>query len=169
MTLESDAKFKEKLVVSYMTWEIWWIFTQPLKSPNISLWCTIFVHSICLWAKKIQGVIFHDTEQWSKIWIKPGLRVSKMGWGIWHGWTFITAPKSLKNYTLIGSLCTKHIMFQIENFRGIIYYEGVAIFKEKRTCGLKYEIRNLVKFHASSQKCENLHFDGILLFKACKD
>ena len=119
--------------------------------------------------KKYRGVIFHDTEQWCKIWIKPGLRVSKMGWGIWHGWTFTTAPKSLKSYTLIGSLCTKHIMFQIENFRGIICYKGVAIFKGKRTCGLKNEIRNLVNFHASRQKCENLHFDGILLSKACKD
>ena len=47
--------------------------------------------------------------------------------------------------------------------------KGVAIFKGKRTCGLKNDIRNLVNFHASSQKCENVHFDGILLSKACKD
>ena len=46
---------------------------------------------------------------------------------------------------------------------------GVAIFKGKRTCGLKNNIRNLVNFNASSQKYENLHFDGILLSKACKD
>ena len=47
--------------------------------------------------------------------------------------------------------------------------KGVAIFKGKRTCDLKNDIRNLVNFHASSQKCENVHFDGILLSKACKD
>ena len=46
---------------------------------------------------------------------------------------------------------------------------GVAIFKGKRTCGLKNNIRNLANFNASSQKYENLHLDGILLSKACKD
>ena len=47
--------------------------------------------------------------------------------------------------------------------------KGVAIFKGKRTFDLKNDIRNLVNFHPSSQKCGKLHFDGILLSKACKD
>ena len=34
---------------------------------------------------------------------------------------------------------------------------------------LKNNIRNLVNFHASSRKSENLHFDQILLSKAYKD
>ena len=42
-------------------------------------------------------------------------------------------------------------------------------FKEKLTCGLKSDIRNLVDFHASSRKSENLHFDWMLLSKAYKD
>ena len=41
-------------------------------------------------------------------------------------------------------------------------------FKKKMTRGLKYDIRNLVNFHVSSQKSENLHFDGILLSKTYK-
>ena len=41
-----------------------------------------------------------------------------------------------------------------------------AKLKRKLTCGLKKDIRNLVNFHASSQKSENLHFDGLLLSKA---
>ena len=44
-----------------------------------------------------------------------------------------------------------------------------AKFKGKLTCGLKNNIRNLVNFHASSRKSENLHFDWILLSKAYKD
>ena len=44
--------------------------------------------------KKYRGVIFHDTEQWYKIWIKPDLVVSKMEWGIW--WTFTRALKVWK-------------------------------------------------------------------------
>ena len=44
-----------------------------------------------------------------------------------------------------------------------------AKFQGKRPCGLKNNITNVVNFHASSRKSENLHFDWILLFKAYKD
>ena len=37
---------KNWLVVSNMTWGIWWIFTQPLESPKISLRWTLFIQSI---------------------------------------------------------------------------------------------------------------------------
>ena len=33
-------------MVSNMIWEIWWIFTQPLKSPKISLRWAIFVQRL---------------------------------------------------------------------------------------------------------------------------
>ena len=47
--------------------------------------------------------------------------------------------------------------------------EGYAKFKGKLTCGLKNDVRNLVNFHASCRKFGNLHLDGLLLSKACKD
>ena len=43
-----------------------------------------------------------------------------------------------------------------------------AIFKETLTDGLKNDTRDLVNFHASSCKSENLHFDGLVLFKVYK-
>ena len=46
--------------------------------------------------------------------------------------------------------------------------KGDAKFKGKLTPGLKNDKRNLVNFHASSRKSENLHFDQILLSKAYK-
>ena len=46
--------------------------------------------------------------------------------------------------------------------------KGYAIFKEKLTGGLKNDIRNLINFHASNCKPENVHFDGLLLPKAYK-
>ena len=46
--------------------------------------------------------------------------------------------------------------------------KGDAKFKGKLTRGLKNDIKNLVNFHASSRKSENLHFDEILLSKAYK-
>ena len=44
-----------------------------------------------------------------------------------------------------------------------------AKFKGKLTRSLKDDFRNLVNFHASSQKLGNLHFDGFLLSKTYKD
>ena len=45
--ISHERSLKKKwLVVSNMTWEILWIFTQPLKSPKNSLWRAIFVQSI---------------------------------------------------------------------------------------------------------------------------
>ena len=46
--------------------------------------------------------------------------------------------------------------------------KGYAIFKEKLTGGLQNDRRNLVNFHESSCKSENVHFDGLVLSKAYK-
>ena len=46
--------------------------------------------------------------------------------------------------------------------------KGDAKFKRKLIRGLKNDMRNLVNFHASSQKSENLHFNGLLVFEAYK-
>ena len=47
--------------------------------------------------------------------------------------------------------------------------KGDTKVKGKLTCGLKYDIRNLVNSHVSSCKSENLHFDWLLLSKAYTD
>ena len=41
-------------------------------------------------------------------------------------------------------------------------------FKKKLTCSLINDIKNLVNFHASSRRSENLHFHGLVLSKAYK-
>ena len=43
-----------------------------------------------------------------------------------------------------------------------------AIFKEKLTGGLKNDIRNLVNFHGSNHKSENLLFDELVLSEHLK-
>ena len=107
---------KNWVVVSNITWGIWWIFTQPLRSLKI-----LFRKYTRFDLQKYGGVVFYDTELWRKIWINPQLAVSKMPWGIW--WTFIRALKSLKNCTVMGFFCPKHIMFQLENLIGIMYHD----------------------------------------------
>ena len=46
--------------------------------------------------------------------------------------------------------------------------KGDVIFKQKLTGGLKNDIRNLINFHASIRKSENLRFDELVLSKAYK-
>ena len=96
---------KNWLVVSNMTWRIWWILIQLLKSLKI-LFDGLFLSKVCkVWATKIQRSYLHDIEQWCKIWINSDLMVPKMAWGV--GWTFNKELKSLKNCTLMDSFCPK--------------------------------------------------------------
>ena len=44
-----------------------------------------------------------------------------------------------------------------------------ATIKGKLSRGLKNYIHNLIRFHASSRKSQNLHFDGLLFSKVWKD
>ena len=108
------------LVVSNMTWKTWCFHPTTQKCENFTSMGS-FCPYYMFWAKKDRGVIFHDTEHWCKTWINPDLVVSKMAWRIW--WTFIRALQSLENCTLMGSFCWKHMMSQLENFRGIMCYD----------------------------------------------
>ena len=91
--------------------------------------------------------------------------------GIMNWVTFIRALKILQNCTLMGSFCPKHIMFQLENFRGIVSWHLRVLqkLKENWLVAWKINIKNLVNFHVNSRKSENLHFDRMLLSKAYKD
>ena len=80
-----------------------------------------------------------------------------MNWVNFH-WS----TQSLKNCTFKDLFRQKHIMSELENLK------GDAKFTRKLTCGLQNDIRNLISFHASSQKSGNLHLDGLLLSKAYK-
>ena len=83
---------------------------------------------------------------------------------------FIPSLATLKVCALMGPFWSKYIMFERKNYRGIICHDtkGYVIFKQKLTGGLKNDIRNLINFHASIRKSENLHFDELVLSKAYK-
>ena len=80
-----------------MAWGILWIFSQPLKSS------------------KYMRFELKTTEEWPFMTLNIDAKMASE-----IGWTFIRALKSLKNCTLIGCFCQKHIMFQLGNFRGIM-------------------------------------------------
>ena len=49
-----------------------------------------------------------------------------------------------------------------------IALKGDTIFKETLSGDLENDMRNLVNFHASNCKSQNVHFDGLVLSKAYK-
>ena len=122
LALKSDAKLKEKLTLGSKNDMRNLVNFHPTtqKSKNFTSMGSFFPNYMSFELKKYRGVIFHDTEQWCKIWIDPDLVVSKMTWGI--GWTFIRAPKS-ENCTFMSSRCPKHTPFQLQNFRGIMCHD----------------------------------------------
>ena len=84
----SDAKFEEKLTLGFKNDMRNLVNFHPtiqkFKSPKY----------MRFELKKYIGVIFHNTEQWCKIWLNPDLVIWKMAWGI--GRTFIRALKVWK-------------------------------------------------------------------------
>ena len=98
----------------------------------------------------------------------PDLVVSNMTWGI--GWTFIIrAPKSkIVHWWALFVQSIYSFSKKLSEELCVMTQKGVAKFKRKLPCGLKNDIRNLVNFHASSWKSENMYFDWIHLSKTCK-
>ena len=118
--------------------------------------------------KKYRGVIFHDTEQWHKIWKTLTLWFQK-----WHEksgqLSSLEHPKVWKLY-IDGLFLSKAYTVSARNFQRncVMTLKGAAKFKRKLTCGLKNDIKNLVNFQVSSWKSKNLHFDWVSLSKAYK-
>ena len=124
MTLKSGAKFKEKLTCGFI--QIWHEGFGEFSPNHSEVWKFhfdgLFLSKVYqVWATKIQRSYLSGPWVVMQKWINPDLAVSKMTWGI--GSTFIRALKSLKNCTLMGSFCPKNIMFQVENFRGIMCHD----------------------------------------------
>ena len=154
MTLKSDTKYKEKLIwgFKYDAWNLVNFHPTTQKSKNFTSMGSFSPNYMSFELKKYRGVIFHDTEQWCKIWINPDLVVSKMPWGI--GWTFIKAPKSLKvvHWWDVFVQSIHGFSQKISEKSCVMTLKGVAKFKWKLTYGLKNDTKNLFNFHVCKLK-----------------
>ena len=65
-------------------------------------------------------------------------------------------------------------MLELKNYRGVMCCDtyvlcvGNAMCKENLAVGLRNSLRNVINFHASSRKSENVQVDGLVLSKAHK-
>ena len=123
MTLKSDPKVKEKLTCGfkYDTRNLVNFYTTTQKSEKFASIGSFCPKDIRFELKSYRGVILHYTENWCKIWINSALWFQKRHEKL--GGLSLTTLKSLKKCTMMGSFGPKHIMFQQENFKGIMCSE----------------------------------------------
>ena len=160
MALKSDAKFKEKLTCGFKYDMRNLVNFHPTtqKSKNFTPMGYFCPKYMRFELKKYRGVIFHDTEQWCKIWINPDLVVSKMAWGI--GWTFIRAPKSLKivNWWALFVQSIHCFSEKISEELCVMTLKGLAKLNEKWLAACSYFLNLQIKiflFHKNSLMCRS--------------
>ena len=155
MILKSDPKFKEKLTCSSKHDISNLVNFHPItqKFEN-STWIGSFSPKYKGLRQKKRGVIFHDTEQWCKIWKNLDLVVSKLARGIW--WTFIKALKNLKTFTLMSSFCPKSNVLARKFQRNYVSWHWKVMQNLSENWLVAWKMtKNLVNFHASNWKSEN--------------
>ena len=139
-------------MVSNITWEIWWILTQPLKSLQISL-RLILSKVIRLELKKIQRsyLSWHWTmmQNLNKPW-PWGFINGVRNWLNFHYSTYNSEKLYIDGQKVVQSIY--YLSLKISEESCDITLKGFAKFKGKPTRGLKNDTRNLVNFYASSRK-----------------
>ena len=87
--------------------------------------------------KKYRGVVFHDTEEWYKIW-----RGIDMSFQNWHGEFDEFWPEHLKIskiLTLMGSFWAEYILFELKKYRGVIFHDTEGWYKLWRGIDLSFQ------------------------------
>ena len=168
MTLTSDGKFEGKTDLWFGKWQkefdkFWPEHSKVLKT--FTLLGSVWVKYILFQLKHYRGIIFHDTEEWCKIW-----RGTALLFQISHEKFDKFWPKHLKVskiLTLIGSFWPKYKLFDLKCTKELpfVTLKSDTKFEEKLTSGLEKDRRNLENFHQSTWKSQNWHLDSILLRK----
>ena len=96
--------------------------------------------------------LFHDTEEWCKIWRKTDFLFQKCQefdkFALW----LVPFVQSTQRKKSTEELC-------------FMTLKSHARSEKKLTCGLENDMKNLENFHKNTWKCQNWYFHGILLFK----
>ena len=91
----------------------------------------------------------HDTEEWCKIWRKTDLLFQK--WQDFGGFS-PEHSKVSRIYVLIDFYCAKYLMFDLKEYRGVIFHDTEAWCKIWRKTGLWFE-----KWHEKFGKFSSEH------------
>ena len=153
MKMNNDAKFEEQLTCCFkLNREFDEFWPEHLKVSKIFILIHSFGAKYMFWAKKYRGVIFHDTEEWYKIW-----RGIDLSFQSWHGKFDEFWPKHFKVskiFPLMGSFWVKYILFELKNTEELSFMTLKSDTKlgEELTCCFKIDMRNLTNFDLSTWK-----------------
>ena len=127
--------------------------TRVLKSlQNLHFYLLLLCKVFNVWPKKYRGVIFHDTERWSKIWSKTDLFFGK-----WHEEFGRLSPKHLKVSKLglwWDPLIRNRKFMSLKSTEElcVMTIKNYAKFEEELTYHFKTDMRDLTNFDLGSQK-----------------
>ena len=121
---------RNRLVISKLTQGIWpnltWALEDLKRFDFIGLLCSKVLSE----PTKYRGVIFHDTEEGYKIW--RGINLSFQKWHKEFDKFWPDHSKVSKICTLMGFFCAKHILLELNKYRGVISHnteEGYKIWR----------------------------------------
>ena len=119
---------RNRLVVSKLTRGIWHSLTWALGGlKNFPFNGLLLSKVYIVWAKKYRGVIFHDIEEWCKIW--RGINLSFENWHEEFDKFWPDHLKVSKIFTLMGSFWAKYILPELKKYRGVIFHETEEWYK----------------------------------------
>ena len=160
MTLESDAKFKEK-PICFKKWQEFGEFWS--EHSKVSKICTL---TCPFWAKFItfdlrkskEELHFHDTEEWCKIWRKTDLWFGK-----WHeGFGKFSAEHSkvskLELWWDPFVQSRKCMSFLFTEELCVMTMKNDTKIEEDLTCLFKIDMRNFTNFDPSTKKSKKIVF-----------
>ena len=121
---EEWCKIWRGIDLSFQNWhgkfdEFW---PKHLKVSKIfTLMCSFWAKYILLELKKYRGVIFHDTEEWYKIW--RGIDLSFQNWHEEFDKFWPEHSKVSKMFNLLGYFWAKYILLGLKKYRGSIFHD----------------------------------------------
>ena len=106
-------------------------------SKMFTLMCSFWAEYILFELKKYRGVIFHDTEEWYKIW--RGINMSFQNWHREFDKFWPEHLKISKILTLMGSFWAEYILFELKKYRGVIFHDTEGWYKIWRGIDLSFQ------------------------------
>ena len=136
MTLKIDTKFEGKLACAYENTMM--TLANFHQSSFESLKIRTLMESFCLKLKMYElkvyrEVMCHDIEEWCKIW--RGIDLSVQNWHEEFDKFWTKHLKNWKNYTLMGCIWPKYIMFELKTVqRSYFWWHWRLIQNLKENC-----------------------------------
>ena len=126
---------KNWLVLWKITWGIWQIFTRAIESLKVGI---LMGSSVGKYELKIhRGVMFHDNEEWCKIW--RGTDLSFQNWHEEFDEFWPDHSKVSKVSILICSFWAKYILLVLKKYRGVTFHETEEGYKIWRGIDLLFQ------------------------------